>query len=143
MAQLALPTRSHSSPSAPVTPYPTAYQIEEIFANRLVAGIFNTYCTDPVDIDIIGQDFHHGGYFNSIQRFEDEIFGEYWAIVKRETIRTEVIRVIGGGESAWTAVELRVTGTTQYGQFAHRQSIDQLGEESSPAACPSSLLIHL
>ena len=47
MAQLALPTRSHSSPSAPITPYPTAYQIEEIFANRLVAGIFNTYCTDP------------------------------------------------------------------------------------------------
>ena len=63
--------------------------------------------------------------------------------MKRETVRTEVIRVIGGGESAWTAVELRVTATTQYGEFAHRQSINQLGEESSPAACSPSLLIRL
>ena len=137
MAQLALPTRSHPPPSAAVSPYPTAYQIEEIFANRLVAGIFNPYCTDPVDIDIIGQEFHHGGHYKTIQRFEDEVFGEYWQIVKPETVRTEVVRVIGGGESAWAAVDIRVTADTKYGEFSHRQSIKAL------LLVLSSLLIHL
>ena len=134
MAQPAFPTRSHPPPSAAFSPYPTAYQIEEIFANRLVAGIFNSYCTDPMDIDIIGQEFHHGGHYKSIQRFEDEVFGEYWQIVKPETVRTEIVRVIGGGESAWAAVDLRVTADTKYGEFSHRpsinQSINQLGLSS-------------
>ncbi len=107
-----LPTRSN----APATPYPTPYQIEEMFANRLVASIFNTYYADPHDITVIGHDFHLAGHYN-IQRFDDEVFGELWELVKKDTVRLEVLRVIGGGESPWAAVETRVLATTQYGEL--------------------------
>ena len=30
-------------------PYPTAYQIEEMFANRDVPNIFHNYLADPID----------------------------------------------------------------------------------------------
>ena len=112
-----LTTRSNPLTSAPTSPYPTVFQIEEMFANRLVARIFNNYYADPVDITVIGQDFHLSGHYNSIQRFDDEVFAELWELVKVETVRTEVLRVIGGGESAWAAVETRVTATTKYGEL--------------------------
>lgn len=116
-----LPTRSHPSTSATTSPYLNAYQIEEMFANRLVARIFNNYYADPVDITVIGQDFHLSGHYNSIQRFDDEVFGELWELVKVETVRTEVLRVVGGGESAWAAVETLVTATTEYGELRINQ----------------------
>ena len=112
-----LPTRFKLSPSSTTPPYPTPYQIEEMFANRLVASIFNTYYADRVDITIIGQDYHHGGHYNSIERFDEEVFGELWDLVKKDTVRLEVVRVVGGGESAWAAVESRVTAETKYGEF--------------------------
>lgn len=112
-----LPTRSNLLTSATTSPYPTAYHIEEMFANRLVAKIFNNYYADPVDITVIGHEFHLSGHYDSIQRFDDEVFGELWELVKAETVRTEVLRVIGGGESAWAAVESRVTATTKYGEL--------------------------
>ena len=112
------PTRSNASGAAS-PPYPTAYQIEEMFANRLVASIFNNYYANPVDITVIGHDFHLSGHYNSIQRFDDEVFAELWELVKADTVRTEIVRVIGGGESAWAAVETRVTATTKYGESAH------------------------
>lgn len=112
-----LPTRSSPPTFATTSPYPTAYQIEEMFANRLVARIFNNYYADPVDITVIGHDFHLTGHYNSIQRFDDEVFAELWELVKAETVRLEVLRVIGGGESAWAAVESRVTATTKYGEL--------------------------
>ena len=112
-----LTTRSNPLTSTPTSPYPTVFQIEEMFTNRLVARIFNNYYADPVDITVIGQDFHLSGHYNSIQRFDDEVFAELWELVKVDTVRTEVLRVIGGGESAWAAVETRVTATTKYGEL--------------------------
>ena len=97
-------------------PYPNAYQIEEMFANRGVPNIFHTYLADPIDVTVVGKDFHIGGHYNSMEAFHDAIYGRGSAALKVETIRVEVIRVIGGGESAWAAVESLCTATSKYGE---------------------------
>lgn len=51
------------------TPYTSAYQIEEMFANRDVPDIFHTYLADPIDVVVVGQDFHIGGQYKSMEAF--------------------------------------------------------------------------
>lgn len=98
------------------SPYPTAYQIEEMFANRDVPSLFHTYLADPIDVTVVGQDFHIGGNYKSMQAFHDGIYARVAAALKVETIRVEVVRVIGGGESAWAAVGSLCTATSKYGE---------------------------
>lgn len=98
------------------SPYPTAYQIEEMFANRDVPSLFHNYLADPIDVTVVGQDFHIGGNYKSMQAFHDGIYARVAAALKVETIRVEVVRVIGGGESAWAAVESLCTATSKYGE---------------------------
>ncbi len=83
-----------------------------MFANRLVASIFNNSTRT-----VIGHDFHLSGHYNSAQRFDDEVFAELWDLVKADTVRMKIVRVIDGGESAWAAVETRVTAATKYGEL--------------------------
>ncbi|KAK0513474.1 hypothetical protein JMJ35_004460 [Cladonia borealis] len=56
------------------TPYPSAYQIEEMFANRDVPDIFHTYLADPIDVVVVGQDFHVGGQYKSREAFHQGIY---------------------------------------------------------------------
>ena len=101
------------------SPYPTAYQIEEMFANRGAPEIFNTYLADNVDVLVMGgEDFHLGGRYNSVQSFHDEIYGHVTSALKVETFKVEVLRVIGGGDSPWAAVESLSTATSKYGEFS-------------------------
>ena len=99
------------------TPYPNAYQIEEMFASRDLPDIFNSYLADNFDATVVGQDFHIGGHYNSIEAFHNAVYGGLTATLKLETLRVEVIRVVGGGESAWAAVESVVTATSKYGEL--------------------------
>ena len=87
------------------TPYPSAYQVEEMFANRDVPDIFHTYLADPIDVVVVGQDFRVGGQYKSMEAFYQGIYARVADCLKVETIRVEVRRVIGGGESPWAAVE--------------------------------------
>lgn len=48
--------------------------------------------------------------------FHDAIYGRVSQALKVETIRVEVVRVVGGGESAWAAVESLCTATSKYGK---------------------------
>ena len=58
------------------SPYPTAYQIEEVFTNRGHPEIFNSYLADTADVLVMGgEDFRLGGRYNSVQSFHDEIYG--------------------------------------------------------------------
>ena len=98
------------------SPYPTAYQIEEMFSNRVDTDIFNTYFADNPEILMVGDDFHLGGRHSSVQSWHDSIYGRVTAAVKIETLRNEVLRVIGGGESPWAAVESVTTATTNSGE---------------------------
>ena len=49
-----------------MAPYPTPDQIDEMFANRDVPSIFHTYLADPIDVTVVGQDFHVGGNCKSM-----------------------------------------------------------------------------
>ena len=98
------------------SPYPNAYQIEEIFANRDNPNIFNTYLADSVDVTVVGQDFHIAGQHQTPQAFHDAVWVRMTAALKLETLRIEVVRVIGGGESAWAAVESSATATSKSGE---------------------------
>lgn len=99
------------------TPYPNAYQIEEMFANRGLPDIFHTYLADNFEVTVVGKDFHIGGHYNSMEAFHNAIYGRVSAALKVETIRVEILRVIGGGDSAWAAVESLCTATSKYGEL--------------------------
>ena len=98
------------------TAYPDAHRIEEMFANRGLPDVFHTYLADNFEATVVGKDFHIGGHYNSIEAFHNAIYGRVSAALKVETIRVEVMRVIGGGESAWAAVESLCTATSKYGE---------------------------
>jgi len=100
-----------------MAPYPTPDQIEEMFANRDVPAIFHTYLADPIDVTVVGQDFHVGGNYKSMQAFHEGIYARVAAALKVDTIRVEVRRVIGGGEYAWAAVESLCTAESKYGEL--------------------------
>ncbi|KAI4164798.1 MAG: hypothetical protein LQ342_001430 [Letrouitia transgressa] len=97
-----------------MSPYPTAYQIEEMFSNRARPDKFHQYLADPIDVTVVGQDFHISGNYKSTQEFHDNIYVRIVAALKEESIRIEVRRVIGGGDSAWAAVETYVTAESKY-----------------------------
>ena len=84
----------------PPTPYPNAYQIEEMFFNRMQTEKFHTYLADPIDVTVSGQDFHVSGNFQTVEDFHDGVYKRISAAVKTETMKIEISRVIGGGESA-------------------------------------------
>lgn len=98
-----------------MSPYPTSYQIEEIFSSRDNPSVFNAHLADNVDVSVVGVDFHIAGQHSSPQSFHDNIWGRMTAVLKLETLRIEVRRVIGGGESAWAAVESSATATSKAG----------------------------
>lgn len=77
------------------SPYPNAYQIEEMFANRDVPSIFNTYLADSVDVSVVDQDFYIKGHYKSPQAFHDSIWTRMTAVLKLETLRIEIARVNG------------------------------------------------
>ena len=64
-----------------------------------------------------GDEFHLGGRHSTVQAFHDEIYGHVTSALKVETFKVEVLRVIGGGESPWAAVESLSTAVSKYGEF--------------------------
>lgn len=106
------------------SPYPNIYQIEEIFSNRDTPSVFNAHLADHVDVTVVGKDFHISGNYKSKQAFHEEIFARVAAALKEETIRTEVVRVIGRGDSAWAAVESLATATSKYDTPYHVEFVD-------------------
>ncbi len=114
----------YSATATMSSPYPSAYQIEEMFANRLYTDVFNSYLADNVDVLVVGgEDFHIGGRYNSVQSFHDAIYGHVSKTWKVETAKMEVLRVIGGGDSPWAAVESVTTATTKYGESVSMPNI--------------------
>ena len=93
-------TRVEKDSATIMSPYPNAYQIEEIFAARTQPEKFHEYMADPVDVMVIGEGHEVAGHYKSIEEFNEKIFARISDTVKRESIRLEVKRVIGGGESA-------------------------------------------
>lgn len=99
-----------------MAPYPTPDEIEEMMALRGVPSLFHTFLADHLDVTVVGKEFHIGGHYNSIEAFHEGIYARVAAALKEETIRVEVIRVIGGGTSAWACVESKCTAMSKYGE---------------------------
>lgn len=87
------------------SPYSNAYQIEEIFANRNIPDVFHTYLANHIDVTVVVQELDVGGHYDTMKTFQEVIYARGSAALKVETIRVEVVRVIGGGDSALAAVE--------------------------------------
>lgn len=99
-----------------MTTYPTKDKIEEIFSDRDLPDIFNTYLSDHVDLSVVGGGFHLAGHFKSKEAFHEAVYIKGTSLLKLETLRVEVNRVIGGGDDAWAAVYSTATAVTKRGQ---------------------------
>ena len=97
-----------------MSPYPNAYQIEEIFATRTRPEKFHEYMADPVDVLVVGEGHEVAGHYKSIEEFNEKIFARISDVVKRESIQLEIKRVIGGGDSA-VRIAFSIHPLTTYG----------------------------
>lgn len=98
-AESTLTTLSHfqnirivSSPSSTAIllmslPYPTAYQIEEMFANRLDHNTFHSYLADNPNVTVVGKDFPLAGNHKSADTFHTGTNARFVAPLKEDTIR--------------------------------------------------------
>lgn len=98
------------------TLYPSKDKIEEIFSDRDLPDIFNSYLSEHVDVSVAGRDFTMSGLYKSKDAFHDAVYTRAASVVKMETFRIEVNHVIGGGDSAWAAVHSTGTGLSLSGQ---------------------------
>ncbi|KAL8811411.1 MAG: hypothetical protein Q9223_001946 [Gallowayella weberi] len=99
-------------------PYPSTYQIEEIFQDgeagpQVLKGIVDNF--DPkVQLTVVGHDHHMAGdTHDKGEHFE--FFNEMLDFSKPSKL--DVLRVIGGGESPWACVECVATGKSKAGQY--------------------------
>ena len=95
-----------AQPWLPIPPTPTRTRLKRYSPTAPVPDIFHKYLADPLDVVVVGQDFHISGHYKSMEEFHEGVYTRVAASLKVETIRVEVLRVIGGGHSAWAAVEL-------------------------------------
>ncbi|KAI4118358.1 MAG: hypothetical protein LQ345_001579 [Seirophora villosa] len=108
----------------PATTYLSAHQTEEIFSDRDVPHVFNSYLAENVEVTVVGMDLLIGGRYKSMQAFHDAIYGRISDALKMDTVRVEVTRVIGGGDSPWVAAESLATATSKYDKTSHMEFVD-------------------
>lgn len=101
---------------ATATPYPNVHQIEEIFHDRDNPTVFNKFLAEPLDAVVVGQEFNLGGHYKTIEAFHEAIYGRITRSLDLDTMRLSVVRVIGGGNSPWAAVETLCTATGKNGE---------------------------
>ncbi|MCJ1244838.1 hypothetical protein MMC30_002039 [Trapelia coarctata] len=107
------------TPPPRTTPFPTPAAISAIFQYRFSSSgldAFDTHVAPDVDVTITGQDHQRAGHNLGKADFRREFERTNAAIDGEKNLSKEVIRVIGGGESEWAAVEVRMTGTTKAGK---------------------------
>ena len=76
------------------------HQIEEIFHQRIQPDKFHKYLNEPVDTWIAGEGHELSGHHKTIEEFHRNIFDRLAQLADLSTLKIEVKRVIGGGESA-------------------------------------------
>ncbi|KAI4182731.1 MAG: hypothetical protein L6R41_005807 [Letrouitia leprolyta] len=101
------------------TPYPSAAEIEGIFHYRTLprhSDKFEEYVCDNADIHVFGRDFKLGSRSRgkkAFREFNDKMHS--MADVEGDD-KIEIIRVIGGGEQAWAAVNTRCVPSNDNGE---------------------------
>ncbi|KAL6713115.1 hypothetical protein ACLMJK_009236 [Lecanora helva] len=115
-----------------MAPYPTTDQIEDIFASRARPDKFNSYFDSDVDVHIPGVDFNVGAKHQGLQAFHEGTWGKVVSsTLKEETFRVDIKRVIGGGDSAWAAIEYTHTAEGKNGKSRISLGAPQKDESSN------------
>ena len=98
-------------------PYPNAYTLEGICHEAMGNNIdkFAQYCTPDFQVESAGQDHSMKGLFDSASGLKDHR-SQFVSMLDEKTIKREVVRVIGGGQQPWAAVECMTTATTNAGK---------------------------
>lgn len=99
--------------------YPSADDVSAIFQDRFSpSGLdaFDENVDKDVDVIVTGQDHPRAGHNLGKADFRREFERTHATLDSTKPIRKEIIRVIGGGDSPWSAVEVRVIGTTKTGK---------------------------
>ncbi|KAL8682476.1 MAG: hypothetical protein Q9224_006776 [Gallowayella concinna] len=102
-------------------PYPSTYQIEEIFQDgeavpQVLSGIVDHF--DPkVKVTVVGHEHHLAGDTQAHGHFD--FFSDLLDFSKPSKL--QILRVIGGGESPWACVEGLATGTSKGGKKFHHE----------------------
>ena len=118
--------------SPPIFPYPTADEIEDIFAKVETPeelGNLRGLFTPSFHGEVMGHDHsfvgkHHGG---------DSWFEQLGAILSsldhEKTFKLEIVQVIGGGNSPWASMEARASAKTKTGTWPADKSLYHLMSE--------------
>lgn len=110
------PADSSKSPST--SPYPTAEQIEAIFTKvesveelsnlqKIFADDFHGLVTG-LDHSFAGEHHGYGSWFEQL--------GSILALLHEKTFKLDIVRVIGGGSSAWACMEAKASAKTKMGE---------------------------
>ncbi|KAL8816571.1 MAG: hypothetical protein Q9191_008306 [Dirinaria sp. TL-2023a] len=106
------------------SPYPSIYQVEEMFGNRVSdPSLFHTYFANNFTVTVNGTDFHLKGHHTDTDTFHS-IYTRIVDHLKVDTLKVEVVRVIGGGESAWATVVTNATALTRSDKPFHHEWVD-------------------
>lgn len=101
--------------------FPTPEQIEEIFKLRQTdaQAFLEKYVDDNVSLTVLGQKHAFSGEIKG----KDELKAKHVTPIlhmldlEKSPPQAEVVRVLGGGDSPWAAVELKTTSTSKAGMF--------------------------
>ena len=99
--------------------FPTADEIDEIFQHRFTnSGLdtFDNHVADDVDVYVTGEDHPRANQNLGKKEFRTEFERTKMVLDPSKHISREIVRVIGGGDSPWAAVEVRIKGTTKNGE---------------------------
>jgi len=99
--------------------FPTAEEIDAIFQLRFTAaGLdkFDSHVADDVIVYVTGEDHPRANKNLGKKDFRKEFERTHMLLDRSKYHSREIIRVIGGGDSPWAAVETKVTGTTKAGK---------------------------
>jgi len=99
--------------------YPTPAQIEELFQIQVSDPPKFLESIDPnIKLTTTGHKHEFAGELNGKDEILAKHVGPMMAMLDKENAppQREVVRVVGGGDSAWAAVDLKTTSTTKKGK---------------------------
>ena len=100
--------------------FPTAEEIDAIFQLRFTAsGLdkFDSHVADDVNVYVTGEDHPRANQNLGKKEFRKEFERTSMLLDRSKFHSGEIIRVIGGGDRPWAALEVKVTGTTKAGKI--------------------------
>ncbi len=106
--------------SPPIFPYPTADQIEDIFAKVETPeelGNLRELFSPSFHGEVMGHDHsfvgkHHGG-----DSWIEQLGSILSSLDHEKTFKLEIVQVIGGGNSPWASMEAKATAKTKTGKW--------------------------